>query len=285
MNTPFFSSAAKAFPSLIALSLVLTSGSAAAQKAGATIVSFGALAINNSRSSSTPLRTDLGDSLLTRIGLLPQQFDSAGTELTVGNAVTPMLTVTHFFTDNVAVTNVVGLPPKFDIRGRGRVTTPGLSGALVPPVVLDKEGNNPVASVLQWSPTVLLQYYFGASNATFRPYLSAGGSYNFFTHVDLNDNFQRDLQNTGGYLAFLNTGDKATTVEARATPSFRPVFGAGVGIALGGRWSANIGVSYLPLKTDSIITLKDKNGKVVLTSTTHLDIPAVATNFTLGYQF
>ena len=267
------------------LALALASNIAAAQKAGETVVSLGALSINNGRSSSGMLHTELGDSVLTRAGLIPKQFDSAGTELTVGNAVTPMLTVTHFFTDHVAVTNVVGLPPKFDIHGRGRVTTPGALGAAVPPVVLDKPGNNPVASVLQWSPTVLFQYYFGESDATFRPYLGIGGSYNFFTHVKLNDNFKRDLQNTGGYLAFATTGDKTTTVETRATPSFRPVVGAGVNIALGGNWSANVGVSYLPLKTDSIITLKDKNGNVVLTNTTKMDIPAIATNFTLGYKF
>ncbi|MFT5643714.1 MAG: outer membrane protein [Janthinobacterium sp.] len=282
---PFEQKTTKAWHAFVAVSLMLVAGAATAKKAGDTIVSLGALSINNSRSSSSNLHTELGDSLFTRTGLLPKQFDSAGTELTVGNAVTPMLTITHFFTNNMAVTNVLGLPPKFDIHGRGRVTTPGPLGAVVPPVVLDKEGNNPVASVLQWSPTVLLQYYFGDASATLRPYLSVGGSYNFFTHVELNDNFKRDLQNSGGYLAFANTGDRATTVEARATPSFRPVFGGGIGIGLSERWSANIGISFLPLKTDSIITLKDKNGNTVLTSSAHMDIPAVATNFTLGYQF
>ncbi|KAF3997590.1 OmpW/AlkL family protein [Glaciimonas immobilis] len=270
---------------LAALSLGLVSSIAAAQKAGDTVVSVGGLYINNNKSSSTPLHTDLGVSLLTQSTLLPQHFDSPGTGLKVGNTTTALLTVTRFVTDHIAVTNVVGLPPTFKIYGKGTVNTPGPLGAGVPPVVLDKPSNNPVASVMQWSPTLLFQYYFRDPNATFRPYLGAGVSYNFFTHVKLNDNFNQDLKNTGGYLAFASTGSNATTVQAKATASFRPVLNAGLSINFTDNWSGNLGVSYLPLKTDSIITVKDKNGNTVLTSVAHLDIPAIATNFTLGYKF
>ncbi|PUA20484.1 OmpW family protein [Glaciimonas sp. PCH181] len=272
-------------PCIAALSLSLVSSMAAAQKAGDTVVNVGGLYINNQNSSSKPLHTDLGVSLLTQTTLLPQHFDSPGTNLKVGNAVTPLLTVTHFFTDHIAVTSVAGLPPRFDIYGSGTVTTPGVLGAAVPPVVLDKSGNNPLASVLQWSPTMIFQYYFREPNATFRPYLGAGVSYNFFTHVKLNDNFTRDLKNTGGYLAFISTGSNATTVQAKATASFRPVINGGLNIAFDDKWSGNIGVTYLPLKTDSIITVKDKNGDTVLTSTARLNIPAIATNVTIGYKF
>ena len=275
----------KVNPCIAALSLSLVSSMAAAQKAGDTVVNVGGLYINNQNSSSRPLHTDLGVSLLTQTTLLPQHFDSPGTSLKVGNAVTPLLTVTHFFTDHIAVTSVAGLPPRFDIYGSGTVTTPGVLGAAVPPVVLDKASNNPLATVLQWSPTMIFQYYFRDPNATFRPYLGAGVSYNFFTHVKLNDNFTQDLKNTGGYLAFISTGSNATTVQAKATASFRPVVNAGLNIAFDDKWSGNIGVTYLPLKTDSIITVKDKNGDTVLTSTARINIPAIATNLTLGYKF
>ncbi|QRX81143.1 OmpW family protein [Glaciimonas sp. PAMC28666] len=270
---------------IAALTISLISSVVAAQKAGDTVVNVGGLYINNARSSSTPLHTDLGVSLLTQTTLLPQHFDSPGTNLKVGNAVTPLLTVTHFVTDHIAVTSVAGLPPRFDIYGSGTVTTPGVLGAAVPPVVLNKAGNNPVANVMQWSPTLLFQYYFRDPKATFRPYLGAGVSYNFFTHVKLNDNFTQDLKNTGGYLAFVSTGSNATTVQAKATSSFRPVLNGGLSIAFDDNWSGNLGVSYLPLQTDSIITVKDKNGNTVLTSTARLNIPAIATNFSLGYKF
>ncbi|MDY7545179.1 OmpW family outer membrane protein [Glaciimonas sp. CA11.2] len=270
---------------LAALTFILISSMAAAQKAGDTVVNVGGLYINNSKSSSTPLHTDLGVSLLTQTTLLPQKFDSPGTNLRVGNAVTPLLTVTHFVTDHFAITNVAGLPPSFNIYGSGKVTTPGALGAAVPPVVLNQPGNAPLASVLQWSPTLLFQYYFRDPKATFRPYLGAGVSYNFFTHVKLNDNFNQELKNTGGYLAFASTGSNATTIQAKATSSFRPVLNGGLNINFDDNWSGNLGVSYLPLQTDSIITVKDKNGNTVLTSTARLNIPAIATNFTLGYKF
>ena len=82
---------------------------------------------------------------------LPGSFTSPGTSLTVNNADTVGLTLTHFFTDHIAVTSVLGVPPEFTLTGHGSIRPPGPAGALGS-VNMDNPANQPaVKNARQWA--------------------------------------------------------------------------------------------------------------------------------------
>lgn len=270
---------------LFALFLIFVCGMANAFDSSNLVLSVGVINIDNSRSSSGPQQNELGSSIATQTGLVPHSFSSPGTEQTVGDAVKLTLALTYKMTDHWAVTAVAGVPPKLEIYGSGSVTTPGLLNKVVPPVAMGKPANNPVASVLFWYPAVMVQYFFNEPHDTFRPFLGVGIGYSFFTHVRLHENFDHDLKKTGGYLTLASSLDPTDKSSAEATAAFRPLLNAGLNWNLDKRWLMTFSVSYASIKTDSIITIKDKNDKTVLTSTAKLDIPAVASSLTVGYAF
>lgn len=270
---------------LLVLFLVFVSGMAIAAQEGDLVLAVGAVKIDNSHSSSGPQQNELAPSIVTQIGLVPQSFSSPGTEQTVGDATKLILTLAYHMTDHWAVTALVGIPPKLEIYGHGTVFTPGLLNSLVPAVPLGKAADNPVASVLHWFPAVMVQYYFNGAHDTIRPFVGAGIGYSFFTHVRLHQNFEQDLRKTGGFLALASTLDTTNSAQAEATAAFRPLVNAGIQWNLDKTWSINACVSYVSIKTDSIITVKDKNGQTVLTSTAKLDIPTIASSLSVGHVF
>lgn len=274
----------KAIRSLAFCGLTLASGAILAAP-GDLVVTAGFVNIDNSRSYSTAQRNELGSSIATRTRLVPSQFESPGTEETIGNAVKPILTLTYFMTDHWAVTAVGGVPPELDVIGHGTVTTPGLLNKIVPPVQMGKASNNPVATIRHWYPSVMIQYYFGEKADRWHPFLGVGLGFSFFTDVKLTQNFDNNLRQAGSFLALATTLDPYSTTEAEASSAIRPIFNAGVAYHLDDKWSLGLAVSYVPIKTVSTIRVRDKTGKVVLTSTADLDIPTVASSATVGFKF
>jgi len=270
--------------SIAGLALALVSSVAAAD-AGDFVITGGAVNIDNSHSYSGPQQNEISPSIVTQTKLVPSSFSSPGTEQTVGDAVKPILSLTYFMTDRWAITAVGGIPPKLEIYGHGSVTTPGLLNKIVPPVEMGKPGNNPVASVLHWFPSVMIQYYFRERDDKLHPFVGVGLGYSFFTHVRLHENFAQGLKRTGSYLTTASTLDPTDSAEAEATSAFRPLYNVGVSYQVDKAWSVNFSASYVPIKTDAIIRVKDKYGKVALTSTAKLDIPTRATSATIGYTF
>ena len=268
----------------IAFSLLLTSGAALAD-AGDIVISAGAVNIDNKRSSSTPQHTTLAPSIATRTGLVPGSFDSPGTEQTIGNAIKPILTMSYFITENWAVTVVGGIPPKLNVYGHGSVVTPGLLNKVVPPVEMGKASNNPVATVLHWFPSALVQYYFGERGDNFHPFVGVGLGYSFFTHVRLEPGFKANLNKTGSFLTLASTLDPTDSSDADASAAFRPLLNAGFAYQFDKTWGMGVSLSYVPIKTVATIRVKDKYGKVAMTSTADLDIPTVATSATVAYKF
>ncbi|MBV2235070.1 MAG: hypothetical protein KUL75_05920 [Sterolibacterium sp.] len=256
---------------------------------GDLIMTMGFVSINNSRSSSTPQHNELDPNTLgPKLGLVPTSFSSPGTEQTIGNAVKPILTLSYFLTDHIAITAVGGVPPVLDVIGHGSVTTPGVLNKLVPPVEMGKAANNPVATVRHWFPSVMMQYHFGEKGDSWHPFVGVGLGYSFFTDVKLRSNFDNNLKLTGGFIADpVNAllGKAAVSTEAKASSAIRPLFNAGISYMLDDKWSLGASVAYVPIKTTATIRVRDKNGSVVLTSKADLDIPTVATSATLGYHF
>ena len=214
-------------------------------------------------------------------------YQSPGTDVRVSNANTLSLTFTHFFTDNIAGTFVGGVPPKFNLYGSGNVIAPV---PVVGPLTLINLGlpqNNPVATVREWSPAIVAQYYFGTKESKFRPFIGGGVSYNFFTNLRLNSNFVNALQNLGQVLQ-LGMGQVPSgtaKVTAETSSSWTPVANVGVSYEFAKNWTAIGTVSYLPLKTTSTITIRSAQGQVLAVNKTDIKVDPVVFGLAVGYKF
>ncbi len=255
-------------------------------------------------------------------------WDQAGTSVSADNVDTLALTFTHFITDNWAINLVGGIPPEITLQGHGAVTVPGaLTGdpqSLYSSVCLDgsgnqhsgtepfacgREGKQPLATAKQWSPAVVVQYYFNDPSARFRPYVGLGVSYNFFTGIEVGKNIADD-QNTSDIYAtpgnFLEVGylvgkhpicatdpsdpvcsvTSNTHVDADASRSWSPIFNAGFSAELGNNFFATAAVSYMPLKVVSTMYLRDNaTNEALSTSTVTMHPDPLIALLGIGYRF
>ncbi|MGH8447141.1 MAG: OmpW/AlkL family protein, partial [Solimonas sp.] len=254
----------------ILLLLVLCSVSlpAAAQTAGSIVLQAGWLHIQT-LDSSKPLHSDVQPGLGAIIGI-PDSFDSPGTSAKVSNADTLVLASSYFVTDHLAVKFEGGIPPDFDLYGKGKVQpNPNINALSV-----DLGAHNPIASSKQWSPALLFQYYFRHPEATWRPYLGVGVTYTWFTNVELSDGFAGDLNTTFGRSLALANGKfpiDGTYVNAKSSPDWAPIVNAGLSYAFNKRWGVSASVSYVDLKTTSTIDIFAADGTRLSRSTTDID--------------
>jgi outer membrane protein len=232
-------SCAAALTSLAAFSLP-----AAAQSAGSNVVNLGWFHFTPN-DSSDPLQTT------TSLGTMTVPNSGA----TIGDADTVGLALTHFFTDNFAVTADIGLPPKFKLQGSGSLSALGEIG-----------------SAKQWSPAIVAKWFFGGAESKFRPFVGAGVTYVRYSDIELSQSLQSTLAGPGG------------TATADLSSSWAPVANIGAVYNFDKNWSLALSVSYIPLKTDADIT-----GRTVLGGTTKaktsLTIDPLVTFLSVGYTF
>jgi outer membrane protein len=258
---------------------------ALAQSAGDNVVSLGWFHVQTLDSSNNQTTTVPNSPVYSVLGL-PTSFTSPGTFQTVSNADTLGLTIAHFVTDNIAVTTVAGVPPKFKLSGTGVLQAPGPAGALGN-VNLGAPANNPlVTSVREWSPALLFQYYLFDAKSTFRPFVGLGVSYNWFSSIQLNQNFKNSLNSQLGATLAAGSGHPTpSTVAAQSTPSWQPVFNAGLTYNFTDHWSLVGSLSFIPLKTTTVITVKAADGAVLSQSKSELKVNPIISFVALGYKF
>lgn len=256
-----------------------------AQSAGSNLVSLGWFHVMPQDSSSNETTTVPTTPVYQVLGL-PTSFTSPNTASSVSNADTLGLTISHFFTDNIAVTTVAGVPPKFKVYGSGTLQAPGPSGALGN-VSLGSPANNPlVTSVREWSPALLLQYYLFSATARLRPFLGAGVSYNWFSSIQLNPNFTNSLNEQLGATLAAGAGKPGqTSVTSQSSPSWQPVFNAGLTYNITDHWSIIGSISYIPLKTTTVITVKAADGSTLSQSKATLKVDPLISYLGVAYKF
>ncbi|GLU34113.1 OmpW family outer membrane protein [Trinickia caryophylli] len=261
------------------------SGAAHAQQAGDNVVTLGWFHVMP-QDSSTPLTTNVSPQPIDTPLRLPSSFTSSGTGLSTSKADTAGLVISHFFTDHIALTTVAGVPPTFKLYGRGKIVPPGPAAALGT-LDLDAPSNEPIVkSVRQWSPAVLLQYYFASATARFRPFVGVGVSYNWFSSIQLNPNFVAATQNNlGAVLAAGANKPGPTTVEAKASPSWAPVFNLGGSYSISKHWGVTASLTYIPLKTKSTVTIKAADGSVLGTTEGQLKADPLISFLAVSYRF
>ncbi|MBN3791128.1 OmpW family outer membrane protein [Burkholderia sp. Ac-20353] len=258
---------------------------ASAQQAGDNVATLGWLHIMP-QDSTNGLTTNLTGMPINGPLRLPGSFTSPGTSLTVNNADTVGLTLTHFFTDHIAVTSVLGVPPEFTLTGHGVIRPFGPAGSLGN-VDMDKASNQPaVKNARQWSPTIILQYYFNTPTARFRPFVGIGVAYSWFSNIELNGNFAKDInENLGSVLAAGAGKPGPTSVEGKASSSFTPVYNVGASYAFDKHWGVTATLTYMPLKTYSSLVIKAADGSVLGTTRTRLKADPLITFVGISYKF
>jgi outer membrane protein len=233
---------------LSAIALLLSAG-AYAQSAGSNVVSLGWLRIAP-QDSSDPLM--IGGVSVPNTGARVDNADTLG------------LTFTHFFTDNIAVESVAGVPPKFKFSGTGVLASPTI---------------NPLGEVRQWSPALVLKYYFMHAESKWRPFVGLGVSYIWFNNGQVSTAFQQALsmQLTKGQTAGLTT-------RAHVNSEWSPLFNAGMNYNFDRHWSAGLSVSYLPFGTKANLTTALPNGQSVH-SVAKITLDPLVTFVSVNYRF
>ncbi len=257
--------------------------SAHAQSAGDNVVGLGWFHVMP-QDSSDALTTYVAPTPINTPLRLPSQFTSAGTSLSTKSADTLGLVFTHFFTDHIATTFVGGVPPAFELDGHGTIQPPGPAGALGNQ---NLDQTNPIVkSVRQWSPALIFQYYFNAPTAAFRPFAGLGVSYNFFTNIELTNGFVTSTQNNLGAVLAAGAGKPGpTSVEAKASSSWQPVFNLGATYNFDKHWGLIASLTYIPLKTTSSLIIKAADGTELATTKTRLKADPLITFLAVSYRF
>ncbi|GLU34097.1 OmpW family outer membrane protein [Trinickia caryophylli] len=186
----------------------------------------------------------------------------SGSGAMLDSADTIGLTATYFVTDHIAAEAVLGIPPRFTLSGSGTLSSLGQMG-----------------TAYEWSPTVLLKYYFNDAQSRFRPYVGAGGSYVWYSGVKLSSAVASG--------AFLYSSTYGTALEgtttAKLSSSFAPVVNAGFAYNFDKHWSAGLSISYMWLSTRATLTTHSSVGTV--TSSAKIHVNPIVTFASVGYRF
>jgi outer membrane protein len=242
-------------PKIAALSVMAACvAPAMAQTAGSNIVNVGWFHL-------TPQDSSEGLTKLTNGGIPAGYYPNSHSS--VSNADTLGIAFTHFFTDNIAVTADLGIPPKFKLNGQG-----------------DLAGLGELGTAKQWSPAIVAKYYFGDGSSKFRPFLGAGVTYVWYSDVKLSDSFQNR--------ASLNTRALGGSATASLGSSWAPVLNAGATYNFNDKWSMSLSVSYIPLKTDADITASPGGPAAALGTQryrTSITLDPIVSFLSVGYKF
>lgn len=227
-------------------------GAAHAQSAGSLVLSTGWFHLSPQDQSSPFTLESRGGTPVN------QQIPNTGAA--VSDADTVGFTATYFVTDNIAVEGVMGIPPKFDLTGQGQLAPFGKLG-----------------DVKQWSPTLLLKYYFGQASQRFRPYLGVGVTRVWFSGAEItNQTFIQATPILGG----------PTTVDVDS--KWAPVFNGGFTFQMTEHWYAGWSLSYIPLKTTATLDTPNSPSPVgPLHSVAKADIKLnpIISYINVGYRF
>jgi outer membrane protein len=203
-----------------------------------------------------------GSSQPLTVNALGQSTVQTGSGASVSNGDTFGLTATYFVTDHIAASTVMGIPPTWHLNGSGTLSAIGELG-----------------TARAWSPAIMMSYYFGEPNARFRPYLSAGATYTWFSDVKTSA-----AVSTGQilYSPMVGTALEGPT-SVSLSKSLAPVIGAGLTYNINDRWSINASLAYTWISTRAVLTTQSAVGTV--TSSSKFNVNPIVTFLGVGYRF
>ena len=231
-----------------ALAFAFASGAAHAQ-ANSFYVSTGWFHLAP-QDTSSPL-------FLYGVGGTPINQSVPNTGAGINDADTLGLATGYYFTDHISTEFVFGIPPKFDITGKGRFSNFGVLG-----------------HAYQWSPALLLRYTFTDAPAKFRPYVGIGATYIWFTGAKItNGSFEKGV--LGG------------PTTATTSNQWAPVFNAGFTYNFNERWFAGLSLSYVPVSVTATFTTARATpvGTLTETSRARIKLNPIVSYVNVGYRF
>lgn len=176
----------------------------------------------------------------------------------------------YLVNDNVSLGLIVGVPPTFDIKGKGQL----LGGALN----LDKFSK--VGDVKVYSPVVTGKYHFGTVDSKFRPYVGAGFMYAHFSDFKLDSAIANDatLKTINGSIHNVKIDDAVA-----------PVAFIGADYNITKNWFATASVSYVHLSTHANLQVSGTNPittqPVEVQGSSKIEINPIVTYLGVGYRF
>ncbi|CAB3763286.1 OmpW/AlkL family protein [Paraburkholderia solisilvae] len=232
-----------------AVAFACISTAAHAQTAGSFYVTTGWFHLAP-QSSSDPLKE-------TSVGGTPVNITAPNTGAKISSADTAGFTAGYFITDHIVAQFDMGIPPTFDIKGTGQLEQFGKLG-----------------EAKQWSPALLLKYYFLAPQSKFRPYVGIGVSRVWFTDEKITN---------GAFEQAVLHGPTTVTTDS----SWAPVFNAGFTYAFTEHWFAGFSISYLPVSTTAKLNTAAQTpvGTLNVQSQTKIRLNPIVTLLSVGYRF
>ncbi|WP_151709025.1 OmpW/AlkL family protein [Acinetobacter brisouii] len=171
----------------------------------------------------------------------------------------------YLVNDNVSLGLILGVPPTFDIKGKGQL----LGGALN----LDKFSK--VGDVKVYSPVVTGKYHFGTVDSKFRPYVGAGFMYAHFSDFKLDSAVSADVASKGMSIRNVKIDDAVA-----------PVAFIGADYNINKNWFATASVSYVHLSTHAKLDIYSNLLKTTaVTGTSKIEINPIVTYLGVGYRF
>ncbi|MHA3097147.1 OmpW/AlkL family protein [Acinetobacter brisouii] len=195
-------------------------------------------------------------------------FDStAGFELE--NSDTAEFKFDYLVNDNVSLGLIVGVPPTFDIKGKG-VLLKDFGGGL--------NLNRKVGEVKVYSPVITGKYTFGTVESKFRPYVGAGFMYAHFSNFKLDSAIANDA---------ILQGIHGTIHNVKIDDAVAPVAFIGADYNINKNWFATASVSYVHLSTHANLQVSGKYGPVPIEvhGSSKIEINPIVTYLGVGYRF
>lgn len=233
----------------VALAFAAAATGAHAQSAGNFYVTTGWFHLAP-QDSSDPLK-------IMNVGGSPVNHEVPNTGAGIDNADTIGLAAGYFLTDHIATELVAGIPPRFNLNGKGSLEQFGVLG-----------------HAYQWSPALLLKYYFNDAKAKFRPYVGIGASYIWFTGAKItNTAFER--------------GALGGPTSVQTSNQWAPVLNAGFTYNFTDHWFGGLSVSYIPVSLTATLTTQRPTpiGNVTQTSQAKITLNPIVTYLNIGYRF
>ena len=188
---------------------------------------------------------------------------AAGFEL--DNADTAEFKLDYLVNDNVTVGLILGVPPKVDIQGKGKLLGDRL----------DLESFSKVGDVKVYSPVLTGKYTFGDINNKFRPYVGAGFMYASFRDFKLNPEVNAKIAPLGGSIRSVNIDDTVA-----------PVAFVGADYNITPNWFATASVSYVHLSTHANLDIvSNASNATLVQGSSKIEINPIVTYLGLGYRF
>lgn len=246
-----------------------------------------------------------------------EQWREKGTGLEAEKVDTLGLTLNYYLTDQVSLQFIGGIPPKVDIKGKGKIIAKVTGRAISPdvmvaavagpdgfPIKTDVEITNlgnkgKVSTARAWTPAFLAQYQFGRTGVNkFRPYIGGGIMYAHFNQIKLNSQTHNDLvaaghmvqnilDNKAGSALDGRPSSAKPQVKVRADDALAPIVSLGFTYDINPEWYAVASVSYAKLNNQVKIKVNNANnkGSELLSSNTKVEVDPIMTYLGVGYRF